>query len=452
MGDIFMKTRKEPFLFSIESSVMYQGKICLPHSLLRALNIRDNQIKYMRLGTAKQEIICTGANNIKKIIVGKEIGEKYSILLSKKWQIKVEDKDTLAFGPFIGILVSSNNIRTLNEIPDAFLHSLNYEKNVGGCIFVFGLNDINVDERVVKGYTLKKYKEAFAEKYELPIPDLVYRRVGLSYENLKKMDNIFKENYFNSYYFSKYEFYKSINNNPYLRNHIPITEYLKDIKTFFDFLKTYKKVIIKPNKGTKGRGVRKIEIIDNNSFIWQNDQADTPKIQIDRNNLLERVKNLIESNNYIMQECIESIRTNDRTIDFRVIMQKNASQSWNEYYILAYDGPIGGVGSNHPDDGHLYSFNRLLQKIGVYERRKKDWVYNDLVQVCRRCCIELDKVGHYADVGIDVLIDKNFKPWIIEVNKRHDLTLPLLIGDDKAYKKVRETPIEYAVSKSGFYI
>ncbi len=452
MEDIFLKTRRTLPFYKIEKSETNIGKVILPFRCLKLLNLRVEAIKYIRLGKNKIEVENVVGNNISNIVIGDDIFKKLNFPIQKKWQVKVENRDTLVFGPLIGMLVTKNKINNLTTVPEAFAYSLLFEANTGGCVFIFGLDDVDEEKRLVKGYTLDNYNKDTTKKYLLPLPDVVYRRVGLSPENLKKTERIFKEDFFNSYYFSKTEFYNYLKDATRIREHLPKTESLSSLTAFMNFLIKYKKVIIKPNKGTKGRGVRKISILNSKTFIWQDDQAKVRKLKVDFENLKKRIEEICKTNSYIMQNCIESIRTNNRTIDFRVIMQKNSIPRWDEYYILAYDGPIGGVGSNHPDEGHLYSFNKLLQKIGVYERRKKQWIYDNLIRVCKMCCEELDKYGHYADLGIDVLIDKDYKIWIIEVNKRHDVTLPLLIGDKKAYKKIRETPIAYATEYSGFTV
>ncbi|HEX3027243.1 MAG TPA: YheC/YheD family protein [Clostridia bacterium] len=73
-----------------------------------------------------------------------------------------------------------------------------------------------------------------------------------------------------------------------------------------------------------------------------------------------------------------------------------------------------------------------------------------ILDLCRKICVYLDTSGHhYAELGIDIAIDRDQNLWLIEAN-----VFPSFKGfkkiDRETYLRIRYSPMIYARSLTGF--
>ena len=74
-----------------------------------------------------------------------------------------------------------------------------------------------------------------------------------------------------------------------------------------------------------------------------------------------------------------------------------------------------------------------------------------LISVCKDTCRFLDQsIGHYGDVAFDVIIDRDLKVWILEVNKRYVTDTLKKHPDPSLRAKICSNPLVYAKSLTVF--
>jgi predicted ATP-grasp superfamily ATP-dependent carboligase len=74
------------------------------------------------------------------------------------------------------------------------------------------------------------------------------------------------------------------------------------------------------------------------------------------------------------------------------------------------------------------------------------------IEKCKEVCKLIDQeIGHYGDLAIDVILDKEKHPYILEINNRIYGTKSLIkLGKRKMFKRIRTTPLAYAKALAGF--
>ena len=79
-------------------------------------------------------------------------------------------------------------------------------------------------------------------------------------------------------------------------------------------------------------------------------------------------------------------------------------------------------------------------------------IHSRILKVCQNFCMLMDqKQEHYAEFGLDIALDQEGYPWILEAN-----IYPSFKGfkkmDYNTYLKIRFQPLYYAVNIQGFNV
>jgi hypothetical protein len=284
-------------------------------------------------------------------------------------------------------------------------------KAEGVNFFYFTPGKVNIKQQKILG---KVYENGHWIEMEFPFPDVIY---NASYPVSDKAEQIF--DYlsdripFTSHPIGdKLAVYNRIKRaekfEPYL---IPFYE-VTDVQMFFDIIKRYEKVIIKPLTGHQGVGVVFIE----------KDGVDHYKINdaglvssINEKQLLNLISHIIQDQDYLVQKFISSKTKTGHVFNFRLHVQKNGEGKWVITSIYPRIGRLGVITSNMGSystylDTFLkiefgdswYDIRRDLEKFAIRFSNHFDSLYD----------IELD------ELGIDVGIDAKQKLWLFEVNWR----------------------------------
>ncbi|WP_336775656.1 YheC/YheD family protein [Paenibacillus sp. MMO-58] len=161
--------------------------------------------------------------------------------------------------------------------------------------------------------------------------------------------------------------------------------------------------------------------------------------------------NLLREHQYIVQQGIEMKRQGSRGIDFRVIMQKNEQLQWSCTGVIARFGKKNGIVTNFTSAGFASKGLNALQGTYGYSRSQSLRTQQRMIEICAKACKIFDsKGGNYADIGVDVMVDKNGHIYVLEVNILPDHHLALYAKQRDLYLKQIAKPLLYANALSGF--
>ncbi|MBU7592261.1 YheC/YheD family protein [Metabacillus halosaccharovorans] len=201
----------------------------------------------------------------------------------------------------------------------------------------------------------------------------------------------------------------------------------------FDHFEKHKKLVIKPIKGSGGKGIIFIEKITTNHFqiIYGNDNETLKK-----NELPLYLDHLLVTTRYIIQPFIKSTTKEGLVYDIRLHVQKNGKGEWETTLIYPRISANRKMISNISSGGfrgELQSF--LIEEFG-------DEYYNMkrlLEHFSIRFSQHFESLYHHKfdELGIDIGIDANQKLWIYEVNWRP--------GSKHREMDVAKNQVEYAV-------
>lgn len=240
--------------------------------------------------------------------------------------------------------------------------------------------------------------------------------------------------------FSKWTVYQILADSPW-KSYLP-ESHLYDATKLTAFLDSYKTAFLKPHYGSKGQGIFRVELSPTGIYTLSEQTWDPSFVTSDPSALLSQLETKIGLKKYLIQEEITMKKVNDRSIDFRVMVQKNGAGQW------AITGELVRFANKQSYLSNLFTKSDMLQNVltSLYSTkpRKAAAIQNKIHEVCLGVADKLDQhYGHIAELGIDVTIDRNDQIRLIEVNGRpskmifKDLGQPCL---DQLY----QTTIDFA--------
>jgi hypothetical protein len=322
--------------------------------------------------------------------------------------------------PYVGILV---NTSLYEGIPSGRTKHENipfYEeagKTFGLTPCFFRLQDIRKGNDRVRVYV--RGKEGYKKRW-IPIPKVIHNRAISQKKHLeqqiKYLENDGKQifNHWNRY--GKLQIYDILMRDIQLRPHLPCTvpASLHSVKQLMGM---YDSLIIKPNIGSVGKGILKIERMESGEWL-----LDYPKDRMGRSRgklIFNReiplsLKQKFHKNAYIIQQRLPLASYKGSPFDLRVSVQRDHTGNWQ------ITGIAGKVAAKHKfitnvaQGGKVYKLEELLQE---FPHLNPSAVQNEVEQFSLRLVHHLsNSLPHLADVGLDIGITEYGFPVFIEVN------------------------------------
>lgn len=180
-------------------------------------------------------------------------------------------------------------------------------------------------------------------------------------------------------------------------------------------LKLANKIIIKPVGGKMGKGICRLEKIDNQAIICHDASGDhefDPDWFLDYQNALisSRLGRLI-----IAQPCLDFSLDDRHAVDFRLLRHRGRTSEWEEVATYARIGASSLV-SNVSQGGYIADAKDILSEIAGDTAQS---LYDEIMYIGQELPLLIQK--HKGDsaycLGMDIAIDRqSMRPFILEAN------------------------------------
>lgn len=201
---------------------------------------------------------------------------------------------------------------------------------------------------------------------------------------------------------------------PELAPYIPETVF-NSSENLERMLKDYSLVYVKPDKGRGGERVIAVQLNKAGHYRVHY------KTHIQDNMSFDAVKSFIaavmQNKKSIVQQGIKLMRIKNTPIDLRVHIQK-PYKKWEATGFLVKIAAPGKIVTNRHSGGTLVNFKEGLAKAGL-KKRKIVKLTDKLIYLGERAAATLNKkYSGLRELGVDFALDKEGRPWILEVNTR----------------------------------
>lgn len=219
---------------------------------------------------------------------------------------------------------------------------------------------------------------------------------------------------------------------PGLRPHLPPTKRFNR-QNLNAMIRDYNVVYFKPTTGSGGNSIIRIR---KQNRGYQTQLRFTKTTHATKDALFHKLQKHANRRSYLLQKGIRLATTGGKPFDIRVMMQKTNDGQWINSGTFTKIGKPGVVATNYNQGGKIGLLTSTLAGAG-YSQEDIRQMKDRLKQLGKAVgqCFDHHKKG-FRELGLDVALDRNRKPWILEVNTRPQF-YPLKQMKDKAmYRRI----------------
>ncbi|MFC4322134.1 YheC/YheD family endospore coat-associated protein [Litchfieldia salsa] len=358
---------------------------------------------------------------------------------------------TFSLGPILCVVTEireSKGVISLGSIEGYCEELATYCERLGILFYLTGLTLFH--ENV--GYI---FQQGSWKKSTVPNPHVVHNRI---HSRKREKSELFKQfstklteleiPYYNDHFLNKWEVHEVLEKEEHLSPYVPETNLLLNKQVLEEMLAKHSYVFIKPIHGSQGRKIFKINVLDDGSYeLDYTTFAKEMETKYDTiHSLFLSLRTRLNKQGYIIQQGIPLFSYQGRPLDFRFLCQKAEKNDWKITSIVARVSAKDDFVSNLSRGGEVKKIEEVL---------KESFLEKDIRQIKKlmselateiASLIDSSIPGFFGELGIDLALDKEGKPWLIEVN-----TKPSKDQDPKRFSsKIR--PSAKAIIKHCLYL
>ncbi|MFZ3587751.1 YheC/YheD family protein [Bacillus sp. DJP31] len=377
----------------------------------------------------------------------------FDLPISLSYEVTFLD-NILHLGPLIGILLSKHPDKTLSKKRLKRLKMrLNEYQHLNGLIYVFSQAGIDHEKQIIKGHYYIPGKNKEKEKWIegiFPFPDSLYNRIRLTEKMSESLVSVLGKRVFNTKHFDKAQLWKVCSSDELARSYVPDSIPYSGIEVLIEMINMHKHVYIKPIRGMQGKGIIVAKKSGDTTTFITNDGTrivchNLEEITIFTTNYLNN------RFGYILQQGIDA-RYEKHKVDFRFYFQKDQNANWVCQGVVGRIAHEDSIVTNYKYLSQVLSGSKAIQLLFNVNEVEATEIINTTALKCRYVCDLINqKLGHYGDVAIDVILDSDRSPYILEINNRIYQTQSLnKLNEIELLTRISTTPLAYAKTLAGF--
>lgn len=401
------------------------------------VQIEQSLLNRWKLATNDQIVMATGVNQV-RLSVRPIQAKEPTLVISRKtlhhlslpevpFPVQTaydQEKNELRIGPFLSVLTDhpyDDETGTFGKM-EVFLQEMRSLCEEKG--FPFYIHKIQAAgaEGNIRGFW---YTGTRWELCSLPVPDVVYNRI----HSRAKEKSIAFQDYlsalheqdipiFNCGFLSKQEVHEILVEYEELLHFLPDTIPFATEDDFKDFIEKHRVVYVKPSFGSQGRNICKLTSTAEGWVLEHSSDIKDTYLFTTVEELFRVLKKNIKHRSYIVQKGISLLEFDHKKVDFRILLNKKQKKLWKITSFVARIGDAGHIVSNLSRGGEMQNGVDFLRTL--FDEREARELYKETGRLALRtaACLSEKRYDLFGELGIDIALDIEKHPWIIELNSK----------------------------------
>lgn len=207
-------------------------------------------------------------------------------------------------------------------------------------------------------------------------------------------------------------------------------------------LEQYQMIYVKPVNGTFGKGVIRVKKTTGalRPYVFQSGRHIYTFSSF--NDMYRKLLGVKKRKAYLSQQGIHLLKHEGRRFDLRLMVQKNPQSDWETTGIIGRLGDPRKIVTNYHSGGTPMPLEQLLSTHMSSE--EITWYQKQLEHLGVDIAKTLEKrFPRIKEIGVDVAVDQDRKPWILEVNTLPDPFIFRKLPDRKIFRRMYSYAVSY---------
>lgn len=421
--------------------------VLVASTFLKKWNLSRNQSLFLQFGvtTIPMKLMTSEKVPQGQMLVHDACMKQLKIPAEGQFQVR-KDGNTLIVGPYIGLLVD----KIKGSLPfKNLLHYAKTHRHVNGALLAFSPNDVQPRTKTIRGFMYSPVKKTWIYG-QYRYPSSILNKSLTSTPLMAHFQQSLGRTVFNNFRLDKWSMHKLLSRNGSVRTHLPRTILYQSPQDITRMLEQSDEVYMKPVQGSFGSHILKVSKQDTKITVTY--KGSLKKVFGNVRELGQFLRKQNHQSGYLIQESIKLVSSQERLIDFRLILVKDGRGKWKRMGIIARLGPRRSIVSNISKGGTAMEGKRALRRILHKGEAEAGATCLRMEKIARTIAKQLASSGyHAANLGFDFALDTRNKLWIIEVNHNDpNHTIALDAGETQMFHRTIKANMLYAKKLAGF--
>lgn len=318
-------------------------------------------------------------------------------------------------------------------------------KELGCKVVLFNASSIDFKSNSVIGYVPDE--DGTFQRTRTPIPRVIHNRSLISRRpaGLKILQRLARRGIrvFNPVIdHDKYNMHKLLYRNaelrPYLPESVPLTK--RSWPWFKSKLLTHGEIFLKPRRGSLGWGIVRVRRLRSGKYRYEGNGV----VRTGSLLYMWRLARTLRRRRYLLQVGIDLAQIGRYRFDLRVPVQRDASGNWRVPGMAAKRSESHPFLTNIAQGGSALKLSEAIRQ-GI-PGADETAIRQEVEKLARTVAETLStRYPGIADIGLDIGLDKQGTPYLIEVNRRDLRIILSQAGENDVYAEMYRNPLAYAM-------